>query len=253
MVPSNKTALLAAWNFFKGNYGLHFGTIGILVLLNLFGVLLPFVGILFIFAYSIFSLSIQIYFARTILEAGTPQELQEAAAQTRIGPFLTTYLPQASGGFLALLLLFILLFFLFSGILLASGELQEEMDPARMEEMAQSLTLPVLFLLGALLTLLYAFPGAMGRLMVSEDFFSAFKAPFTLFTPSLWRGIFNRRYFLLVMGWSLITTLATILFMALASTLLLLPVALVGAYLVTLYNGALYTFAWELSQELAAK
>jgi len=250
MERSHKTAIALAWNFFSGNYALNFATLAILIVLNLLGII-PFVGLLFIFGYTILSLSIQIYFGRKVLEIDDPAKMREVAAQTKIGEFLTEYLPQAAGAFLAFFVITVLLSFLFGTIFALLGGSGMVLDPQMMERDLQKevvvfgIPVIIMLLLGGLLT--YFLPAVLGRVIKSEDFVEAFKSAFLLFSPSLWRRCFNRRYFLFVLIWSLIMIVVAILMVIMSATLVLLPLVLLLAYLVSLYNAAVYVFAEELA------
>ncbi|MRJ02726.1 MAG: hypothetical protein GXO19_02555, partial [Epsilonproteobacteria bacterium] len=251
---TNGTAMRLAWNFFKGNYALNFAVLGIFILLNLLG-MVPIIGLLAVFGYSILSLSLQIYFGRKILEIREPEEMALVSANTKIGDLLVRYLPQASGAFLALFLLTLLYFFLLGLIivLVAGGtDMAEMAQPERgMEAMESMGSLmahsPFLITLLIGLIFLYPFPAVMGRVIESEDFVDGFKSIFYLFSPTLWKGTFSWDYFSLITLWSLILLVGGFVIVLLFTTLFLLPIGLILAYLMTLYNGAIYLFAKEIA------
>ncbi len=256
MTPSNATAMRLAWHFFKGNYALNFSALAILVVLSLLGAL-PIVGLLFFGAYTILSFSAQIYFGRHVAQVGEPVQMEEVAKKTRLGEYLTTYLPQAAGGFLAFFaisMLFGILFTLAAATAPAAAATQAV--PAGGAGMAEAIAGQILMaispasLVVLLLAvgLLYIFPAVAGRIIFSDDFAQAFRAGFLLFSPSLWKKSFNRDYFLLVAGWSLVVFGFVLLSMALSATVILLPLSLVLAYILSLYNAAIYVFAERLAR-----
>ncbi len=249
---SNKTAIAAAWAFFKGNYALNFAAIAILILLNLFG-MLPIIGMLFIFAYSIMSMAVQIYFGRALMEVNSLDELSDVAAETRIGELLTSYLQTAAGAFLGFFLIF-LLFSLLFGVALSMSVDMDQLQGGMMSEMQMVAMMRAGGVVGILFLVLLAFlfyfiPGVLGEIIKSDDFTEAFKRSFWIFLPSYWKRCFNKDYFLLVLVWSLILLGVGIVMIALASSIILLPLVLVVAYIVSLYNAAIYVFAADLAKE----
>jgi hypothetical protein len=249
MQRTNKSAMALAWNFFKGNYALNFAVVAILIVLNILG-MLPIIGMLFIFGYSILELSVQIFFGRRVTEVQSEEDMQHVAAQTKIGEFLSTYLAQAAGAFLALFLLTLLFGALFGVIFSFSGGMQmmNGAMEAQVEQMVFMMGVPSLLLMLIIAVMFYFFPAVMGKVIKSEDFVSAFKSIFLLFSPSLWKSTFNKDYFVLILIWSLIVTVAVVVIMLMMGTIILIPVGLILAYLLSLYNAAIYVFAEELAK-----
>ncbi len=258
MTPSNKTAFDVAWNFFKGNYALNFAAMAILIVLYILG-MIPLLGILFIFAYSVFSLAIQVYFGKKMQSAATPQDMAEVAANTKIRDLLMEHIDVAAGAFLAYLILgivFGLLFAIFAGM--GAGMMHESMQMQGMgmhgeEQMAMIMMSGMgvggFIVLLVVLFLAYFFPGVMGKVILADDFVGGFKNAFLIFSPTLWKSCFNKDYFLLILLWSIIIFVALILIFALSATLILLPLGVVLAYILSLYNAAVYVFAAQLAQE----
>ena len=252
LAPTNKMAIEASWSFFKGNYALHFGVIAILIVCNLLG-MLPIIGLLFIFAYSILSLAVQIYFGRVVMEANSLEEIEESAAQSRIGDLLTAYLQTAAGAFLALFLIALVFFFLMGLVISASVDFKQLENGAMMQAQVMGMLsgsgfIGLLLLLVAMF-LFYFFPAVLGEVFKTDDFGTAFKRVFLLFSPAFWKRCFNKEYMILIIIWSLILLAVGIVMVLLAGTLILLPVVLVLAYLLSLYNAAIYVFASELAKE----
>ncbi len=252
MQYSNRVAFAMAWNFFKGNYALNFAVVAILIVLKLLG-MLPVIGLLFIFGYSILELSIQIFFGRKAKEVVSEEDMQYVAAETKIGEYLSAYLPQASGAFLALFLLALVFIALFGVIVASSGSMKMVSEQALMQgQMAQVLLYvmgsPSILLFLVVAILFYFFPAMMGKVFKSEDFVAAFKSVFLLFSPTLWKSTFNKDYFVLIFIWSIIVTIAVVLIVLMMGTVLLIPVGLILAYLLSLYNAAVYVYAEELAR-----
>ena len=258
MQPTNANAFALAWNFFKGNYVLNFAAIAILIVFNLFG-LIPIIGILFVLAYSILALAVQIYFGKKISHANVPEDMAAIAAETKIRDLFMEHVDIAAGAFLAFLILgivFGLLFVIVAGLGAEAVQESLQLQHMNMDINDQMATIAmsgvgiggaVLFLL--MLFLAYFFPAVMGRVILSEDFVSGFKNAFLIFSPALWKSCFNKDYFLLILLWSIIIFVALLVIFALSATLILLPLGVVIAYILSLYNAAIYVFAAKLAQE----
>ncbi len=252
IVPSNKTALLLAWHFFKGNYALNFGALALLSLLSLLGII-PVLGILFVFGYWVLSYSVQIYFARAINEVDSLEQIEQKAAQTKIADFFVTYIHIAAGAFLGVFTLILLFMMLFGALVSVNMDVETLRNGVVMSQsqmvglfLSSGIGGIVMLLVGGML--LYFFPAAMGEAMVAPTFGEAFKRIFWLFLPSFWKKTLNKEYFLLILLWSLIVMVAGMVVMALSASLILLPFALVATYLLSLYNAAIYLFAARLAR-----
>jgi len=120
-----------------------------------------------------------------------------------------------------------------------------------MEAFAMAISTPgaigvmFLFLLVAL-WLGYIFPGVTGEVMAAEGFGPAFMKTFLLFNPKFWKRTFNKDYFLLILLWSVIVFVAAVVLSWFTVSILLIPIALIGVYFLSLYNAAIYFFARKL-------
>jgi len=247
--PSNKEAISIAVNFFKGNVALSLAAIAILVTLALLKIV-PFIGIAFAFAYSILSLAIQIFVARQIPRLSRSEEMAEVAARTKLGDFLTRHLDIATGGFLGIFLIMMVLAIIFLGLMgmnidvqsLSTGDMQAVTASIYTSGAlgALSLILLVSMWLG------YIFPAVLGEVIMAPDFNSAFLKSFLLFNPRFWKRTLNKDYFLLILLWTAIVFVAAIILAWFTASILLLPIALIGLYFLSLYNAAIYFFAREL-------
>ncbi len=251
---NNRTAMKLAWSFFKGNYALNFATIAILIVLTLLGAI-PLLGIIFVFAYSIVSLSVQIFYGRLVPSVESVEEMESVAKDIKIGDFLSRYIHVAAGGFLALFFISIVFMMLFGIVVKMGGGASIEhigggvMTQAQMVSMMAMVSVPSLIILLVGAFLFYFFPAVMGKVILSEDFASAFKTVFYLFNPNLWKQTFNKEYFILVFIWSLILIGVGIVMVVLSASLVLIPVVLIIAYLVSLYNSGVYVFSVDLLKE----
>ena len=247
--PNNKEAINIAVNFFKGNVALSLAAIAILVTLALLKIV-PFIGIAFAFAYSILSLAIQIFVARQIPRLSRSEEMAEVAARTKLGDFLTRHLDIATGGFLGIFLIMMVLAMIFLGLMgmnidvqnLSTGDMQAVTASIYTSGAlgALSLILLVSMWLG------YIFPAVLGEVIMAPDFNSAFLKSFLLFNPRFWKRTLNKDYFLLILLWTAIVFVAAIILAWFTASIFLLPIALIGLYFLSLYNAAIYFFAREL-------
>ena len=251
---TNTTAIKLAWGFFKGNYALNFAVLAILIVISLLGAI-PIVGMLFVFAYSILSLSVQIYFGKSVERIERVEQIEEVAAQTRVGELLTKYLQVAAGAFLSLFLLSLVFMAIFASIVGMSGYMDMQamqsgvmMQQEMMATMSSGSGIAGIIVLLVGMFLFYFFPGMMGEVIRAESFNDGFKRVFLLFSPAFWKKCFNKEYFKLVFIWSLILIAVMLVIFALSVSIILLPLVLVVAYLVSLYNAAVYLFAAKLAR-----
>ena len=246
---SNKEAINIAANFFKGNVALSLAAIAILVTLALLQYV-PFLGVAFALAYAILSFEVQVYLARRIPELSRSEEMADVAADTRLGDLFTRHLEVATGGVLgyftislALVLIFMMMFGMTVDMSAVKANDMEAFAAAISTQGAIGVML--LFLL-ILLWLGYIFPGVTGEVMAAEGFGPAFTKTFLLFNPGFWKRTFNRNYFLLILVWSVIVFVAAMVLSWFTVSILLIPIALIGVYFLSLYNAAVYFFAREL-------
>jgi hypothetical protein len=244
----NKEALEIAAAFFKGNVTLSLSAIAILILIALLKTV-PVVGIIFAFAYPILSFAVQIYVAREVPGLQRPEEMEKVARRTGLGDLFTRHLEIAAGGFLGFFLILMSLSMIFLWMMSFSVDIQT-LSADNMEALAASVTASgatgtfFLFLLIGM-WLGYLMPGIMGEVILADGFGEAFRRSFLLFSPAFWKRTFSREYFQLVLIWSLIVFAAAMIISWIAVSILLLPVALVGVYFLSLYNAVVYVFARE--------
>ncbi len=253
---NNLAALKLSIEFFKSNYALSFAVIGVLILLNLLSYL-PIIGIVFVFAYSVLNLSIQIYFGRVVKNAQNKEDVASEATQMKISDFLTRYLAEAAGAFLGLFFIALILFFLIFVLAMAFGgadfESINHFESVNQQEIFFQMVgvyfVPSIVILTIVGFLFYVLPAVFGEVFMSESFNEAFNKSFLLLKPSFWKKTFNKSYFVLILIWSIAVFVFYTLSVILSMTLILLPVALVILYILALYNAAIYVFARELLSE----
>lgn len=247
--PSNQEAINIAANFFKGNVALSLATIAILVTLALLQYV-PFLGLAFALAYAILSFEVQVYLARQIPEISGSEEMADVAARTKLGDLLTRHLDIAAGGILGYFTISLALGLLFMatfGATVDMSAIQGRDMQAFMAAISTSGAMGVMLLfMLVLLWLTYLFPGVTGEVMAAERFGPAFMKTFLLFSPKFWKRTFNKDYFLLILLWSVIVFVAAVVLSWFTASILLIPIALIGAYFLSLYNAAVYRFAREL-------
>jgi len=246
--PSNKEAIAIASNFFKGNVALSLAAIGILITIALLK-MVPVIGIVFAFAYPILSFAIQIYVGREVPDLPNAEAMADVAGRTKLSDLFTRHIDLAAGGFLGFFLILMLFSMLMMGLLSASVDL-ETLNTGDMQAMLASISTSgalgsLIFILLLGMWLGYLMPGVMGEVILAENFNAAFKKSFLLFSPSFWKRTFSKEYFILIMIWSVIVFFGAVIFSWLAASILLLPVALVGIYFLSLYNAVIYVFARE--------
>jgi len=247
---SNKEALNIALNFFKGNVVLSLSAIAILLVVALLKQV-PVVGIVFALIYPILSFAIQIYLAREVPRLQNPEEMEALAQRTKLSELFTRHLDIAAGGFLGFFLIITLLGMLFAGLMSASIDVQTAEQAMRSQDIQEMIVAistggalgTLFFFLILLMWLGYLMPGVMGEVLLAPTFMDAFRKSFLLFNPRFWKRTFTKEYFVLIMIWSFIVFFAALILSWIAVSILLLPVALVGVYFLSLYNAVIYVFA----------
>jgi len=252
----NKEAIALAIDFFKGNIALSLMAIGILIAIALLK-LVPIVGIIFAFAYPILSFSIQVYVGKAVQETENGKNISEVASKTSLSDFFTKYIDIATGGFLGFFFIMMLFSILFFALLSTAVDMNAVVQSVQsgnqnIEALASSIQINpnramiiVIFISLVMLWMSYLLPGVMGKVIVSEDFVSAFKRSWYFFNPKFWIKTFNKNYFALVFIWSIIVFVSILVISWIAMSILLLPVALIALYCLSLYNAIVYLFAQE--------
>ena len=252
---SNIKALKDAWAFMQSNWALSLGAISILVALG-FMQYIPIVGFAFALAYSIFSLSIQIYVGKAVYSDDREDAVARLSSNTTLSDLFTKHLDIAAGGFLGFFSLMLLFFMIFAIIVSSSMDMSAMQSVMQngMNQQSEAVVMKMLInnsqlqwslgiYLLIILTLSYAFPAVMGSVILADSFNSALKRVFLLFSPKLWKGILNGRYFILIFAWTLIIFFISIIVSQLFMTIFLIPIALIILYLLSLYNAIIYIYS----------
>lgn len=222
-----KNAFRLGLEFMDRNRSLAAMTMGVLFVLTLLE-MIPVLGFLATVAVGVFSQAAQIYVGRAFLSARDIEQYVSEAESTTLKPFLTRYRAPAFGAWLGWVTLSILFMMLFIVFLVVSGvdlsglneALQDETQVyARIAPMLMS-ALPVMLLA---MLLMYVYPIAQGRVIVSDTFGEAFKAVFSIFTPSVWAASMKGAYFSYVFFFSLALMGIAILVMGTMMLLALIP------------------------------
>ncbi|WP_456432960.1 hypothetical protein [Nitratifractor sp.] len=245
---NNTKAMSLAIAFFKGNVTLSLIATGVLIGVALLQ-FVPIVGVFFLFVYPVLAFAIQVYVGRLTADVTDEDDMAERAAESTLGDLFLKHIDVAVGGFLGFFLIFFtlgMIFFLLLGTSVDFAALSRNDAQAFVVSMltpGNLITLAVLLIVGTFLG--YVFPGVMGEVILADDFAAAFKKSLLLLSPKFWKRTFNGTYFVLVLVWSLIVMAVSFVISVLGSSIVLLPVALVLVYLLSLYNASVYIFAHD--------
>lgn len=223
-----KNAFRLGLEFMDRNRALAGMTMGVFFLLTLLE-MIPVLGFLATVAVGVFAQAAQIYVGRAFLAAPDIEQYVTEAESATLKTFLTRYRAPAFGawlGWVTLSILFVILFILF---LVMSGADLSGLNEAALQDETRvyARIAPVLMsgipvmLLALLLT--YVYPIAQGRVIVSDTFGEAFKAVFSIFTPSVWAASMKGAYFSYVFFFSLALMGIAILVMVTMMLLALIP------------------------------
>ncbi len=208
-----KNTLRLTWEFIVLNKKFTLITMTLFFILN---ILTPYLGILAIVPSGVFSLIIQIYFSRLLYNAQDIEEFIEYTKASKVEEAVSKNAFVAIGAYFAWIILFIALLFILglivknSGVHLESVKTVEELMPV-----AQILFLPIIILA---LFVSYIHPLVLSNIALAEDFKEGFLAPFTIFSPALWRASFKNgypKYIIMIMGLTFLGALLLGIFMSL--------------------------------------
>jgi len=266
----NKEAINLAIAFFKGNIALSLGALAILIVVGLFK-LIPIVGIFFAILYPILTFSIQIYVGKIANEIDSENQMLRISSQSRLKELLFRYIDIATGGFLGSLIVVFFIFFLmglainlsFDTSMLQTSDIQAlynsinggvAIENSDLQNFYASINPDVAMVaLAIFLSIVmwfgYLMPGVFGEIILANSFRDAFKKSLYFFYPKFWAKTLNGNYFVLIFIWSLIVFLAGILTSFLFISLILIPIALIVLYCISLYNAIVYIFAVKTFEE----
>lgn len=235
-----KNAFRLGLEFMDRNRALAGMTMGVFFLLTLLE-MIPVLGFLATVAVGVFAQAAQIYVGRAFLAAPDIEQYVTEAESATLKTFLTRYRAPAFGawlGWVTLSILFMILFIVFlgmSGVELSGLNEEALQDESQVYALITSLLAagtPVVLLA---LLLAYVYPIAQGRVIVSDTFGEAFRAVFSIFSPSVWAASMKGAYFSYVLFFSL-----AMMGIAALVTVTMLLLALVP------FLGAVLIFVWMI-------
>lgn len=225
-----KNAFRLGVEFMDRNRVLAAMTMGVFFVLSLLDAV-PVIGMFTAVALGVFSQAVQIYVGRAFYGAEHIEAFVSEAEGTKLKTFLTRYAGPGFGawfGWFVFTMAFVMLFIV---LLAAGGADMAMLDEAALQEDPEA----ALALLTAMMTaglplvivalaLAYVYPIAQGRVIMSETFGEAFKAVFSILTPSVWRAAMNKAYFGFVFYFSLALMGISFLIGVVMTLLILIPI-----------------------------
>jgi hypothetical protein len=203
-----KNAFRLGLEFMDRNRLLAAMTMGLFVLLTLLE-MVPLLGLLATIAVGVFSQAVQIYVGRTFYQSADIQAFVADAESASLRSFLTRYQVPGFGGWLGWFAVSMIFATLFVILYITAGGNASMLDPDALQNQEElfkflgalgTAGFPLL-LTGLLLT--YVYPIAQGRVIMSDTFSDAFKAVFSVFTPTVWAAAMKKEYFSFVFFFSL--------------------------------------------------
>ncbi|WP_345970530.1 hypothetical protein WCX72_01750 [Sulfurimonas sp. HSL1-6] len=205
-----KNVFRLGWEFIIVNRTLALMTVAAFVLLTLLE-LVPIVGLAASVAVGVFAQSVQIYVGRAFAEAASIDAFLSEARLTTLSTFLTRYQAPAFGAWLGWFVISMGAFIIWMTLALSAGfdptMLEESIaDEAQLMALMEAMGLSLLPVLLIGLLIIYVYPIAQGRVILSDTFGDAFKAVFSVFLPSVWKAAAEGEYFrfLFVFGLALL-------------------------------------------------
>jgi len=257
-----KNAFRLGLEFMDRNRLLAAMTMGVFVLLSLLDIV-PGLGILAGIALGVMAQSVQIYVGRTFYHSENIGQFVEGAEQVKLKEFLLRYQAPAFGAWLGWFTLSVIFFILFVILVLAIGvdpslfEKSALQDQAKVAELAMAILEAGLPLMLVALVLAYVYPIAQGRVILSDTLGEAFKAVFSIFSPSVWSAAMQKEYFKFLFIFSLAIMGIAVLIMAAMMLLVLIPILgpillmvwiVFLMYVFTLIMGVANTLAREIAE-----
>ena len=193
-----KNTLRLAWEFMILNKQFTLTAMSLLLLLN---ILTMFLGLLAMVLSGIFSLAIQIYFSKLLYYSQDIEEFVEQAKASKVEIAVSKNSFVATGAYFAWSILFLSLIFVLSMVVQSSGvSLENVTTVEELTPIWQILLLPMSILA---LLISYINPLVQSNIALAQNFKEGFFAPFTIFSPALWRSSFKNgypKYIVMIMG-----------------------------------------------------
>lgn len=196
------------WEFITLNQKFTLTAIVIFILLNILG-MIPMIALIFMVLSAVFGLAIQIYIGRTFYLSNSIKTYISEIEDSNLEAILNRHTATAFGayiGWVALLVLFIILFSMVGG---SMGIITENMSEADLINALILLGFP--FLIVALI-LSYVQPLVQSNIIMANSFQEGFKAVFTIFSINLWRLSLQKSYFKYVASFGFVIILVLFIF-----------------------------------------
>ena len=238
-----KNAFRVGWEFVEQNMALGWATVAVFVVLSLVE-FVPLVGFAATIAVGVFSQSIQIFVGRAFYGAETMEAFVSEASGAWLG--------WAAVGFVMLLAWMAL-------VLLLGGDpaaLETAGGDEAFETLFQAMGVAVLPVILIAMLLSYVYPIVQGRVILSDSFGEAFKAVFSLFSPTVWKHAMTGEYFSFVFFFGLVLIGVALAISLVATLLILVPIlgalaVAVGAMVLLYPFVAVMGVACVLAREIA--
>lgn len=248
-----KQAYSLAWRFFRKN--ILVSILAILVITGLYVLsMIPILGLVLSLVAGIALFSVQTYVAKTLMQSKSDEEFDEMVANTKTSELLTKYMAVGSGGVLGFLVIeiaavivLVTMVIFTIGLDVLTSLSDGTMSPDQKMQTLYSIGIVgIVFMIVAML-FAYVYPLVVGKVYATNDFKSAFKAMFSMFSPSVWKASLNGQYFFMILVLHLSAFLMVILMIITMSTIILAPLALLVVYLFILYSTTTAVIAKEIA------
>ena len=239
-MDDNRYAIDLSISFLKGNWALSLGVIAVLIFFNLLS-LIPMIGILFMFGYSVLLTSFQIYVAKASLKVRDTQDMESIAQNSDIKSLFSENIEVAFGATLGLFTISFILITIFT-IVFSFTPTFALMQKSPFYIFAPDPVTIIVLLVFLLISMWfgYVYPAVAGEVYLSKNFKGAFTKNFLIFHPTIWEKSINKEYFKLIAIWSLIVFFIALLFAIMFQKIILIPVALIGWYWMSIYSAIVY-------------
>ncbi len=254
-----KNAFRVGWEFVEQNMALGWATVAVFVVLSLVE-FVPLVGFAATIAVGVFSQSIQIFVGRAFYGAETMEAFVSEASGVKLSTFLTRYQAPAFGAWLGWAAVgFVMLLAWMALVLLLGGDpaaLETAGGDEAFETLFQAMGVAVLPVILIAMLLSYVYPIVQGRVILSDSFGEAFKAVFSLFSPTVWKHAMAGEYFSFVFFFGLVLIGVALAISLVATLLILVPIlgalaVAVGAMVLLYPFVAVMGVACVLAREIA--
>ena len=184
-----KNSFRIAWEFIILNKTLTFTAMSMLLFLNIASL---FLGLLATVLAGVMSVAIQIYVARLLYESQDINHFVEETKKAKFETILSTHIFTALGAYLGTVTLLFGAIFLMTSVIQSMGVDFETVQLNELMEVISKLIIPI----GIVALLVsYLHPLVQSNIALSTTFKEAYRAVFTIFSPTLWSRAFQGAYF----------------------------------------------------------